>query len=207
MVAYRYLGSATTDANGIAKYNFTGSGAGEVDYIASLDNPITDGSIVSNTYEVTDATFYDKGILNDPQTNNNWYVRVPSNTSITRQSDGTLIEWSGTYGHVIADYNNSVQNYCTTPFAIEFDLLNNENGIWQMYNGSSSSPVRVEQSFSQLGHYKIINTLTEQYWYCNGTEISSDTKTFDKSYFAFLSTSSVADVRKVKYANFVMYPI
>ena len=162
---------------------------------------------LQETYEVIDGEFYDKGLSGDGNHNDNWYSRVPSDTSITRQSDGTLIEWSSVYAHVIADYINSVQNYCTTPFAIEFDLLDNENGVWQMFNGSSSSPVRLEQSFSQLGHYKIINTLTEQHWYCNGTEISSDTKTFDKFYFAFLSIRSNVNARKVKYANFVMYPI
>ena len=69
MTSYRYLGSATTDANGIAKYNFTGSGAGEIDFIASLDNPIVDGSIVSETYNVWDCLMYDGGTINNHNDN------------------------------------------------------------------------------------------------------------------------------------------
>lgn len=75
-----------------------------------------------------------------------------------------------------------------------------------MYTGTSNTG-RLEKNFTELGHYKIINTLSEQHWYCNGIELGSDTKTFDKFYFDFLSLTSVAESRKIKYANFIIYSI
>ena len=71
MTNYRYLGYGVTNENGVAKldhdaqgqeisHSYTGVGAGEIDVLASLDNPIDEGSIVSETYEVGDYLVYDK---------------------------------------------------------------------------------------------------------------------------------------------------
>lgn len=69
MRRYRYLGYGTTNSNGVAHLDhdpqgnpingYTGTGAGEVDVVASLDNPIIDGSIVSEPYPVFDCPVYD----------------------------------------------------------------------------------------------------------------------------------------------------
>ena len=69
-MVYKYLGYGVTDSNGVAKldhdaegqelqHSYTGVGAGEIDVVASLDNPIVDGSIVSGTFSVFDC--YKKG--------------------------------------------------------------------------------------------------------------------------------------------------
>ena len=60
MTTYKYLGYGVTDENGVAHldhdangdpltHSYTGVGAGEIDVLASLDNPITSSSIVSET--------------------------------------------------------------------------------------------------------------------------------------------------------------
>ena len=70
MTVYKYLGYGVTNENGIAKldhdadgqeisHSYVGVGAGEIDYIASLDNPIVDGSIVSEILNVWDTWKYD----------------------------------------------------------------------------------------------------------------------------------------------------
>ena len=70
MTTYKYLGYGVTDENGVAHldhdangdpltHSYTGVGAGEVDVLASLDKPITDGSIVSGTYPVLDTIVYE----------------------------------------------------------------------------------------------------------------------------------------------------
>lgn len=70
MVNYIYKGYGVTDSNGIAHldhdasgnpltHSYTGVGAGEIDVVASLDNPIVDGSIVSETLSVLDCIKYD----------------------------------------------------------------------------------------------------------------------------------------------------
>lgn len=69
MKRYRYLGYGTTNSNGVAHLDhdpqgnpingYTGTGAGEIDVVASLDNPIIDDSIVSEPYPVFDCPVYD----------------------------------------------------------------------------------------------------------------------------------------------------
>ena len=70
MVQYRYLGYGVTDEKGIAKldhdpqgraieHSYTGSGAGLVDIVASLDSEIGDGSLVSETFSIIDALLFD----------------------------------------------------------------------------------------------------------------------------------------------------
>ena len=82
MTSYRYLGYGVTDSNGVAhlKKNakdqdidgYTGVGAGEIDIIASLDNPIVDGSIVSVPCNVLDCYKYDEGLLAEGHHNDIW---------------------------------------------------------------------------------------------------------------------------------------
>ena len=65
MTTYRFIGTGVTDSSGVARLTkdpngrtingYTGSGVGEVDFAARLDNPISSGSIVSETYEVLDC--------------------------------------------------------------------------------------------------------------------------------------------------------
>ena len=86
MTTYRYLGYAKTDANGVAKYNFTGSGAGEIDYIASLDNPIVDGSIVSVPCNVLDCIYYDPV---NSDTSSNYYLNT--NVANIAYDNGTIV--------------------------------------------------------------------------------------------------------------------
>ena len=80
MTFYKYLGYGVTNSEGVAHldhdadgepidHSYTGVGAGEIDVLASLDNPIVDGSIVSETYSVWDYLFYDDGITT-PKTAN-----------------------------------------------------------------------------------------------------------------------------------------
>ena len=72
MANYRYLGYGITNEQGIAHldhdangdpitHSYTGTGAGELDIIASLDDQshISDSSIQSGTYPVLDCTFRD----------------------------------------------------------------------------------------------------------------------------------------------------
>ena len=65
MTSYRYLGYGVTNSNGVAHLDhdpqgnpingYTGTGAGEIDVVASLDNPVESGSIVSGTLPIFDC--------------------------------------------------------------------------------------------------------------------------------------------------------
>lgn len=102
MIRYRYLGYGITNNGGVAKldhdatgnpiqHSYTGSGVGELDIVASLDNPISKGSLVSETYELLDYIFYDKGILSD---NHDWYDNNLPPTIFERLEDCTYLKYS-----------------------------------------------------------------------------------------------------------------
>ena len=129
---YIYLGYGVTDNQGKAKleydsegnpltHSYTGTGAGEVDIVASLDNTITESSLVSETYELIDAIVIENELtanktwnieLNDtdfyleftvrPTTSNNSIGRIQIGTSSSYIAIGDLytnancgIQWSG----------------------------------------------------------------------------------------------------------------
>ena len=117
MTSYRYLGYGVTDSNGVAhlKKNakdqdidgYTGVGAGEIDIIASLDNPIVDGSIVSETYSIIDASFIDTG-LSDSTAN-----VVLSRMSRQKTDNGAVITATGNNAWAIMKQNSPVfSNNC-----------------------------------------------------------------------------------------------
>ena len=209
MANYRYLGYGITNNEGVAtldhdaqgnpiNHSYTGTGAGEIDIVASLDDSshISDSSLQSEIYELIDGTFKDMATLSDH--NDNWYIRLPNLTTITREANGTVIEWTGPYPHVIAQNGT----YYTVPMAFEFDLLSNTNGRIQLHDGSNAT---VNHDITLLGHYKVINNLTNQYIYVNGQLITSYNRVLSKSYFAFVTVNPTGG--SVKYANFVAYPI
>ena len=97
-MVYKYLGYGVTDSNGVAKldhdaegqelqHSYTGVGAGEIDVIASLDNPIDEGSIVSETLPVYDAWMRDGGVTGDVN-NDDWFVQTGGSRTVG--SDGTV---------------------------------------------------------------------------------------------------------------------
>lgn len=106
MVSYRYLGSALTNANGVATFDYQGTGAGEIDVIASLDKPIVDGSIVSETYEVLDCAFYDKA-TNGTGEKNTYWVNQNNCMSVELTSDGTKLTRSSNGNYLPSSVANS----------------------------------------------------------------------------------------------------
>ena len=195
-MALRYIGQAKTNENGVAVVPYIGNGYGELDLVAGA---VVDGSsIVSTPYEVIDATFYDKGILNDSQTNDNWdtkqatidrqstYTELTGSTTVFQVkniSDGVIIEF---------DY------YCTSA---------SENGI-SVRQGSSSV---WQWTLTQLGvsantwcniKWKLANG---EFWiWVDGVDKTPTTHTisaFNKFYFR------VTNDYNIRYKEFKVYPI
>ena len=99
MTVYKYLGYGVTNESGVAKleynsegqkrdHSYTGVGAGEIDVVASLDNPVESGSIVSETLPVLDTLMYDTGT---DATHNIW---TGSTSNLTRGSEYSRLEES-----------------------------------------------------------------------------------------------------------------
>ena len=101
MTYYKYLGYGVTNSEGVAHldhdadgepidHSYTGVGAGEIDVLASLDNPIVEGSIVSVPCNVLDCYKYDEGLLAEGHHNDIW--TGISNTDLTREAEYTTIK-------------------------------------------------------------------------------------------------------------------
>ena len=125
MTSYRYIGYGVTNSNGVAHLDhdpqgnpingYTGTGAGEVDVIASTDNPISSGSIVSETYSIWDYLFYDDGITS------------PKTANWTNYSDRLTVSVDETGTTLLRDASSGTGYYFTplgysTPFAMEFEI-------------------------------------------------------------------------------------
>ena len=200
MVVYKYLGYGETDESGVAHLEYdadgepldpvgyTGVGAGEIDFIASLDNPMTSGSIVSGTLPVFDCYKYDNATLSDH--NDIWLIDA-NRERVTRYEEYTLLE-------EVASSNAQVY-FSSIPqgdYKIEFDIYqldgNNYNTIFQVLDTNWT-----QTGFGNISQYG--GTLN------NWTHISYDaTVTTDNSKFRIMTG---AECTKLQFKNFKMYPI
>ena len=210
MTNYVLIGSGKTDENGVAHldtdangdpltHSYTGVGAGEVDVLASLDKPITSSSIVSEIYEVLDGTFFDKGILNDPQTNDNW-TNSNNRMTVNRDNEGTLLTSTSAWAYYQANNNNTF----TSPLCVEFDVVSSEQTpSIRFKNDNSNAPYTI----SETGHYKI--TFGEDSITITVNDVSKQhyipVSILELPFTVFFEMSDANE--KVKYKNFVVYPI
>ena len=179
MVSYRYLGSALTNANGVATFDYQGTGVGEVDVIASTDNPITSSSIVSETYSIFDCVFVDTGLTE----NTNWYGRQALSHDI--QADGHLLTNTGTG---VVNYLANDPSTAGRGWADTFDWDNCE---WKFEIVSYTGTVKY---FNQNGATSEITSTGE-------FTVTNDSSTKRQ---AGLQLGAGATV---KYKNFRIYPI
>lgn len=112
MALYRLIGSATTNESGVASVNYTGSGKGLTQIVASTDDSshISDSSLLSETYEVTDAINIFKGTSNI--TNGSWSENNGVYTIITDGTTYALFTYSrNTYasGYIPIEVGNCVE--------------------------------------------------------------------------------------------------
>ena len=144
MTSYRYLGSALTNANGVATFDYEGTGAGEIDVIASLDKPITDGSIVSETYSILD-TIYADTMSSDTSSR---YTK--SSTSTLVFDTDHLLYTKGNGGNYIDLRNQQINNYKgkTITFRCKFNINS------QSSDAKARPRIAVNNSFISSGDYK-----------------------------------------------------
>ena len=215
---YVFLGSGTTDSNGVAKldhdangdpisHSYTGVGAGEIDLLASTDNPITSSSCQSEIYELIDATILDNATSSSY--NDVWYNQ--QNAVNTRGDTYSEITENGGTAILRLKTANSIDK---TNICVEFD-------VWQ--DGSTSNNF---MSFANTtgstytGTYNLgnLNLQTETWNHIkleidnNGVitpnGLTSAQKTLsvntDKMWFCFLT---IGDITKIRFKNFMCYPI
>ena len=196
MVLYRLIGQDTTNSSGVASVNYTGTGKGLTQIVASTDDPshISEGSLQSEIYATWDCLFYDDAIQGT--SNDNW----TSLNKMTRGSDGTLFNGNA--------YNNTrimVNNSADLPLiecAVEVTVFDVTDGcrLYCTSNTGSSIPI-------SNGNWKLeLKYDGNIYIYKDGT--LQGTRTYNTG----LSTHSIGfqiitDTSSLKFKDFKYYPI
>lgn len=218
MTTYKYLGWGTTDENGVAhldhdangdeiQHSYTGVGAGEVDVVASLDNPVSSGSIVSVPCNVLDALFYCKGTIGN--VNANWVAET--GITSTPDTEGNLLENSTSggkyYGANLVNTSTGELKDYTTPFVIEFDCISTTGA--RLFINTSTGGSNIDRNFTSYitgnNHIKMIVRSNDYDLIVDG-----DSKVSQQSH----SLVNPVGVRLVvqansnlKYKDFEIYPI
>ena len=215
MVFYKYLGYGVTNSDGVAHldhdadgepidHSYTGVGAGEIDVLASLDNPIVDGSIVSETYEVLDCIWDDP--LTETPLKNNWYS---SNLNLNTDSDGTLLTNNSSNNLYFKPYPSNADLMLDTPFIVEFTVKSISGSVQPQIVGSGVSAGWIQdegngthrleiQADSQVHKFKSENSDT----YVTKSDFNQVTFT-GQSFVRLL----IASNSSVKLKDFKIYPI
>ena len=215
MVFYRYLGYGTTDSNGEAKleydengnhldHSITGTGAGELDIVASLDKPISSGSIVSETYEVLDCLVYDDGISDPKKTT---FIKS-ANGTVTIGSDGTTFKSSSN-----ATYRNTT--LITGDFEIVFQASLTGSVRIGVQTGSDLGYQQSKFNYYDVSDYyfklkRVGSTITAQYstdgvnW--NNRSLETNNVADNDCYFLF-SIETTGTERTITYKDLKIYPV
>jgi hypothetical protein len=145
-----------------------GTGKGEVDIVASTDNPITEGSLQSETYSIEDDLFYDDGVTT-PITNH-W---INSGWTVIRDTVGTTLK-SSSYSTYFANKNGTSTSEFdfATPFIVELDIIemSNSNVDLQIYDGTTNVSRDLNSIINVQNlpvHLKVVNDGSKVYYYLN----------------------------------------
>ena len=218
MANYRYLGYGITNEQGIAHldhdangnpidHSYTGTGAGELDIIASLDDNthISDSSIQSEIFEVIDATFKDIGTSTDYSAWTGGSFKTSDNT-LQRNDEYTTLTASETAYH----YYKSITD---TDLCIEFDVnikyidgafpIRFTKGIWTTIVSYSISSLGLVNE--QWHHLKLVKQGTSVTAYVDG--VNKGSTLYSDTIDTFLIILSENNAQVMKYKNFCIYPI
>ena len=215
MTSYRYLGYGVTNSNGVAHLDhdpqgnpingYTGTGAGEIDVVASLDNPVESGSIVSGTYQLLDTLLYDKGLSGTGNYNDSAWDNISYFTEFSRGENGTTVTNNkGANRYLPANIVSGTTYDFNTPFRLEFNFE-------KLNQTSTNSQLQVmneqNENFSTWlganGHYVIDVKENEVTWTIDGRAQTGKTVTLGTVFVRFYLPNGAS----MKFSNFKIYPI
>ena len=215
MTSYRYLGYGVTNSNGVAHLDhdpqgnpingYTGTGAGEVDVIASTDNPISSGSIVSETYEVLDCLYIDKCTSDDHA---NW-----NNTTGFSWSDGkcTITASSSIFPRITTALTGDFEAvfYASMTSAIRLIVYDSSNVSSQNKWIMNASGTLTDEYLYRIkrvdGDWTVQHSTDDGATWSSAYSKSSGSLTTESVYLGFgIETSSS---RSITYTDLKVYPI
>ena len=227
MTTYRFIGTGVTDSNGVARLTkdpqgqtingYTGSGVGEVDFIASLDNPIVDGSIVSETYQVYDYIAFDNAIYSDNHQSQWQHTDNKSTTTLPTDDSGTVITATSSelYNYFIRTIGANSNNCFTGDLAVEFDIVSvadRSNVRVQLSDGTNTSYANL-LSLRVYENNHVLITVKNGYvrYYVNNNQypIKIDQVTFTSAFSIGFrgQTDSVLKFKNFKVCKVESYPV
>lgn len=198
-MARRLIGSGKTDSNGKVTVPFEGKGLGKLQIVAEC------GSLLSETYELLDATFIDYGITG--KKNDNWNNH---NNRLTVQTDteGTLLTGNESgNGFYFVNGSNPV---IFDDYSCEFDIIGIPVGARVYHENTTSN----ENSFifntgwfnDGENHVEISVQDGISTFKVNGTERGTRDLTVNGPYkVAFRLNTGTSN--NLKFKNFIIYPI
>lgn len=156
---------------------------------------------LSETYSLIDATFLDRATSTDH--NDNWYNQS-SAFEITQNSDSKTVNLPQ-QSSMMALFANGDNTWASgqvfePPFAFEVDIEVLVTGLQLEVRGSSFTTCSLNSS----GHYKIVVTGTTVEKWLNGTLIESISQ---REITGLNAIGFRGQIGKIKYSNFVIYPI
>ncbi len=200
MVNYRLIGTGVTNSQGVATCEYTGTGKGEVDFVASLDDAshISESSLQSETYELWDYLIYDKAMGNDKSTD--W-----SSTNLTVTRSDEYYTLSGA-----VDMYKSTK-VLTGDFEIVFEVNTVGNCRIGVVNANGTKYAYFFGAFPNWRYIKISrsgSSITAKYSSdgTNWTNWNGDTPTLTTEDCYFVFYNLVAD-RSISYCNLKGYSI
>ena len=167
---------------------------------------------LQETYEVLDAIFYDKALNGTGNYNDNWR-KVPNITelSITRNSDGTLLDYVSTSSqrYIQLFPRNTPSIDIDVPYIVEFDIVElNGYVLFQAIGKDSTNTTRYYGRQIVTGHIKVeLQHDSVKMWADNVNiynNASYDLPTTANLAFVFDKNQGNASL---KYKNFKVYPI
>jgi len=224
MAIYKYLGYGVTNSKGKAKldhdkngdpitHSYTGTGAGELDIIASLDNPstISDSSIQSEIYELYDVQYKDLGGSKGNDTD--WTV---NGMTVDRTTDSTCTILTQTTASTFTNRYLNIGKYTNRPLVIEADISidtgsDTRTGQIISVRYGASSTGSVNWNANNLGttttdwhHIKIeIMENTATLTIDNTTSIPRDITVNPNRFYFILNQDTSNSV--IKYRNLIVY--
>lgn len=224
---YRCIGKGVTDDNGIAHIThssndngatftqsasngYLGTGKGQIGVFASMDKKLVDGSIVSETYSILDCIKYDKGILDDPQTNDIYDTR-DANSLLTRTSEYSKLTEVTTGNALLWLFN--LPSECTVDFEfMQVDGTNSNHSI-RVHNNTSYKTsfalYNLGYDSSIIGQWiKLRLTITDGSATLTSLDDTSKTKTNTFSGTGNRwSISTTDNISELRIRNVKVYPI
>lgn len=195
-MAKRLIGTATTDAQGVATVSYVGEGAGVLNIQAELD----DGSLQSEIYEIIDAMFSDLGTSDKSSSytlSNVVYAQTDNYISLTNATGGT--RWVRVNVGGSSSYLDNQTDYC-----IEIDVKNiNSTQLAIVFDGTSVN-VKDYVSTSDFTHIKIYSSRSENKVYY---VIDDVTRNVNASNVTGNVQLRVGNNEGYSFKNFMIYPI